>query len=32
MQINGRKIGLDQPIFLTAGACVVEAGFEEVAP
>src|SRR5918996_4052768 len=24
MQLNGRKIGLDQPIFLIAGPCVVE--------
>src|SRR5215207_7489066 len=24
MQINGRKIGLDQPIFLIAGPCVIE--------
>src|ERR687892_554319 len=24
MQLNGRKIGLDQPIFLIAGPCVIE--------
>ena len=24
MQINGRKVGLDQPIFLIAGPCVIE--------
>ena len=24
MQINGRKIGLDQPLFLIAGPCVIE--------
>jgi 2-dehydro-3-deoxyphosphooctonate aldolase (KDO 8-P synthase) len=24
MQLNGRKIGLDQPLFLIAGPCVVE--------
>src|SRR5215218_2314104 len=24
MQINGRKIGLDQPFFLIAGPCVIE--------
>ena len=39
MQLHGRQVGIDQPIFLIAGPCVMvdldwavkEAGFEEMA-